>query len=208
MEITSEFPRKQETPTALALERYQILCDYSPDAVVIVDAAGAILQVNAQADALFGYAKSELVGQPVEVLISPAARGTHRRERERYATHPGVRRMGAKRDLSGLRKDGSSFPVEISLSPLDVDGVVVFCSAIRDISERAIIEAELRASEERFRTLVDQASDGIFITDAQGRYQDVNPAGCEMLGYTRQDLLGLSIADIVAPTRSRASPRK
>jgi two-component system cell cycle sensor histidine kinase/response regulator CckA len=203
VEITSEFPSDQRrTPTAL--ERYQILCDYSPDAVVIVDGAGAILQVNAQAEALFGYAQSELVGQPVEVLVSPAARGAHRRERERYAMHPRVRRMGARRDLSGLRKDGSSFPVEINLSPLDVDGGRVFCTAIRDISDRAIIEAALRESEERFRTLVDQASDGIFITDARGRYQDVNPAGCEMLGYTRQDLLGLSIADIVAPAeRSR-----
>jgi PAS domain S-box-containing protein len=164
-----------------------------------VDAAGAILQVNAQAEALFGYGKSELVGQSVEVLIPPAARGAHRRERDRYATHPRVRRMGTRRDLSGLRKDGSTFPVEISLSPLDVDGVVVFCSAIRDISERTLIETELRASEERFRTLVEQASDGIFITDTQGRYQDVNPAGCEMLGYTREELLELSIADIVAP---------
>jgi two-component system cell cycle sensor histidine kinase/response regulator CckA len=190
------------TPSALALERCQILCDYSPDAMVIVDAGGDIILANTQAETLFGYAASELVGQPIELLIPPAAHATHRHERERYVAQPRVRPMGGRRNLSGLRKDGSSVPVEVSLSPLEADGVVVFCSAIRDISDRARVEAQLRASEERFRTLVDQASDGIFITDAQGRYQDANPAGCRMLGYPREELLGLSIADIVVPAET------
>jgi PAS domain S-box-containing protein len=107
--------------------------------------------------------------------------------------------MGARQNFLGRRKDGSTFSVEINLSRVQIDDEVLFCSAVRDVSQRKSIEEQLRESEDRFRMLVEDAPDGIFITDAGGRYQDVNPAGWEMLGYSHDEILAMSITDVLAP---------
>ena len=185
-------------PLARALERFRVLCEFSPDAVVIVDAAGIIRLANPHAEAMFGYAAGELAGQPVETLLPDDMRSAHRRYRGEYIAAPRVRAMGASRRLHGRRRDGTRFPVEISLSPLSGEGMTLVCSAIRDVSDRRVIEEQLRAAELRYRTLVEQATDGIFISDAAGRYLDVNPSGCAMLGYSLDEMLGLSIHDILA----------
>src|SRR5208283_2522819 len=113
-----------------------------PDALVAVNRQGVIIQVNSQTETLFSYTRDELIGQRIEILVPERQRPEHDRHREQFHAKPKIRRMGSGIDLYGRRRDGSEFPVEISLSPIvTADGTIVL-SAIRDISERKRIEED------------------------------------------------------------------
>ena len=123
------------------------LLEGAPDAMVCVDPCGRIVLANAQTERLFGYRRDELMGQPVEILIPGTAREAHRVHRDRYTADPRLRTMGSGMELSALRRDGSAFPTEISLSAIDTDDGLLIIAAIRDVTERL----ELRAERERLR---------------------------------------------------------
>lgn len=128
-------------------ERFRGLLEAAPDAMVIIDQFGSIRLVNSQTVKLFGYERQELIGQPVEMLVPESSRRRHVAHRAQYMDNPRTRQMGSGMDLHGVRKDGSKFPVEISLSPLNTpEGLLVY-SAIRDITERQRIEGKLRQAE-------------------------------------------------------------
>jgi len=122
--------------------------DAAPDGMFIVDAQGQILLANRQAHAMFGFAPSELVGQRVETLLPEAFRASHAAHRNAYGRAPRARPMGSGLDLLARRKDGAEFPVEISLSPMATPDGVVVIAAVRDITERKRIEADLRTLNE------------------------------------------------------------
>ena len=121
---------------------YRTLIDLAPDAMVGVDEAGTIVLVNAQAEALFGYSRDELLGRSVELLVPDAARRAHPRHREDYARDPRPRPMGLGRALAARRSDGTEFPAEISLASVDTDGGRLVSASIRDMTERLAAERE------------------------------------------------------------------
>jgi PAS domain S-box-containing protein len=117
--------------------KFVALVEAAPDAMVCVLASGRIALVNAQVERLFGYRREELIGQPVEVLVPDAFRAVHRRLRTGYVADPQTRPMAAGVELAGLRRDGTTFPAEISLSAIDASEGILVMAAIRDVTERA-----------------------------------------------------------------------
>ena len=129
---------------SLVAARYRELLESTPDAVVIINASGHILFSNTQAESMFGFARAEMLGQPIEMLMPQRYRGTHVHNRLHYFDAPRTRSMGAGFDLRARRKNGEEFPVEISLSPLKTEFGVMGMSAIRDVSDRRRIEEILK----------------------------------------------------------------
>lgn len=130
-------------------QRFSSFLEAAPDAVVIVDQTGKIVRVNGQSEKLFGHSRDELLGQDVEILIPERYRATHQIQRSNFTADPSTRPMGQSLELWCLRKDGSEFPVEISLSLLPDRGGIVIASIIRDVTVRRQMEQELRDADHR-----------------------------------------------------------
>ena len=177
--------------------RFQALLEAAPDAIVIVGADGRIVLVNAQTERLFGYERGELLGERVEILVPERYRHGHGAHRRGYFGAPGTRPMGAGLELYGRRRDGSEFPVEISLSPLETGDGTLAMSAIRDISER-------RGAEARFRALLESAPDAMVIVDSTGGITLVNAQAERLFGYARDEMLGQPV-EMLVPERYRGS---
>ena len=127
-----------------AQESFRRLVESAPNALIMVEPAGRIAQVNVHAESLFGYTREELLGQPVELLVPPQFQTDHPQSRDLFFGEPQVRAMGAGRDLFGLRKDGSEVPVEIGLSPITTGEGTFVVASIIDITERKQIEDEMK----------------------------------------------------------------
>jgi PAS domain S-box-containing protein len=135
---------EQVSASAFDHQLFAGLLESAPDAMIIVDSDGRMVLVNRRTEAIFGYSQDELAGKPIEVLVPQRFRPAHTGHRAAYAHDPRLRPMGAGLELFGLRKDGSEFPVEISLSPLRMEEGLLVVSAIRDITERKRFERELQ----------------------------------------------------------------
>ena len=174
---------------------FRALLEAAPDAMVIVDQQGRIVLANNQTTKLFGYTASELLGQPVEILIPEGARKKHIAHRDVYSRAQRARPMGVGMELSGRRKDGSEFSVEISLSPLETEQGTLVTSAIRDITER-------KKAELKFRALLEAAPDAMVIVDQQGKIVLANAQTEKLFGYAREELLGQSV-EMLMPEMAR-----
>jgi len=175
--------------------RFQRVVEASPSAMVMIRETGLIEMVNGQAELVFGYSRRELLGQPVEMLVPERFRHHHPHLRGSFFGDPRSRPMGAGRDLYGLRKDGSEFPVEIGLNPIETDDGVMVLSAIVDISTR-------RRLEERFRRVVEAAPNAMVMIRVSGQIEMVNAQAELVFGYARSELLGQPV-EMLVPERFR-----
>jgi len=169
------------------------LLEAAPDAMVVIDSVGTIVMANAQADEMFGYGRGDLVSRSIDVLVPAKVEAAHRRHREAYVADPHVRPMGSGHDLQARRKDGSEFPVEISLAPMHTDDGLLISAAVRDVTRK-------RQEERLFRGLLEAAPDAMVIVDSQGCIVLVNARVEEWFGYQRDELVGRSV-ELLVPER-------
>jgi PAS domain S-box-containing protein len=192
-----------------------------PDALAAVNRQGIIVQVNAQTEAMFGYTRDELIGQKIEILVPERQRPVHDQHREQFHARPKIRRMGSGLDLYGRRRDGSEFPVEISLSPVSIGDTTVVLSAIRDISDRKKIEQELRhandelerrksrelrESQNRLGLIMDSSQDAIIGKNLDGIITHWNKGAQQMYGYSPQEAIGQHISMLCPKDRPDEIP--
>ena len=182
-----------------AEEHFRLAVEGAPNGMVIIDRNGVIVLVNSQMEKSFGYATDALLGQPIEMLIAAPLRGQHRAHREGFLTHPTARPMGAGRELYGLRKDGSEFPLEIGLDPLQTNGKSLILASVVDITERKRAEAALHESEERLARTEKFSLVMVTHLDLEGRWLKVPPTLCELFGYTEAELLGHRFHEVTHP---------
>ncbi len=196
MELPEEPPARDlpnAAPMPLDEERFRLAVEASPSAMVMVDRAGRILMVNAETERLFGYLRNELVGRRIEVLVPDRFRGDHPGKRAAFHREPERRPMGAGRELFAVRKDGTEFPVEIGLNPIETPEGSLVLSAIVNITER-------RQAEDRFRLAVESSPYGVVMVDRAGTIVMVNTEAERMFGYGRDELQGLPV-DVLVPKR-------
>lgn len=173
------------------------MLEAAPDAIVVVDPAGQIVMVNSQAQRLFDQPASALVGESIEVLVPPRYRAQHAGHRAGYFGDPRKREMGTNLELAGLRGDGSEFPVEISLSPIEIGGATFAMAAIRDVTSR-------RKTEAKFRGLLEAAPDAMVIVDRAGKISLVNTQTERIFGYSRAEMLGQPV-ELLVPGAVRST---
>jgi PAS domain S-box-containing protein len=175
--------------------RLRQVVEAAPTAMVMVNHTGIIEMVNTQTENIFGYSRIELLGQSIDILLPERFRHQHPHHRASFFSDLSPRAMGSGRDLFGRRKDGSEFPVEVGLNPIETDDGVKVLSAITDISAR-------KRMEERFRQVVEAAPNAMVMVNKSGIIEMVNNQTESIFGYSRIELLGQSI-DILLPERFR-----
>ncbi len=171
-------------------EMIRSLLESAPDAMVVVNSDGRIILVNSQTEKLFGYQRSEILEQPVEILIPGSYHEKHSTHRSLFFDKPQLRPMGVGLKLHGVRRDGSEFPVELSLSPLKTDEGMQVIAAIRDVTD-------IKRAEEKFRGLLESAPDAIVVVNNKGEIVLVNSQLEIIFGFPREEIVGQLVERLV-----------
>ncbi|MBI3525682.1 MAG: PAS domain S-box protein [Betaproteobacteria bacterium] len=196
-------------------ERYALIFETAPDAMLVVDSSGCIERANTQTERMFGYRREEMLGQRVEMLIPGGAQERYRDLRKEPAGDPAQRQKGESRVLMASGQAGRTFPVEINVSPIRMGGALHLIVAVVDVSEQlemrlaleqhqqqleeqvAARTADLEAAEARTRLILESSADGLYGIDTQGKIVFANLAACNLLGYTQEQMIGRVAKDLL-----------
>jgi len=174
------------------------------DGIIVIDAKGLIKAFNPAAERLFGYRTEEMLGQNVKLLMPSPDREQHDRYLAHYMETGVPKIIGTGREVRGRRRDGSTFPLHLSVGRMEIDGQPAFTGILHDLSRRVEIEEALRKSEERLRSIVESAVDGIIVIDERGIIQAFNPSAERLFGYRVSEVLGRNINMLMSsPDRER-----
>ena len=191
---------REVTARKQASQEVEGLLESAPDATCVIDERGTIVRVNAQLERMFGYDRAELVGGPVEQLVPTRLRERHVGHVARYVSEPATRPMGSGLQLIGERRDGSEFPVEVSLSPVRTETKLLVSCTLRDVSER-------RRQERMMQAILEAAPDAMITVDAAHVIRLVNRQAEQLFGYGRDELLGQPI-ELLVPEAVREVHRE
>lgn len=203
----------QKKKVELALKHSEettgLIMNAALDAIICIDTTGIITVWTKQAETIFGWTSEEIVGKKlVDTLVPERYKASHETGFEKYLNTGSGPVLNKPIELTALRSSGKEFPIELIIVPIKQDGREFFCSFIRDISERKKAEEAIRKSEERYRALIEQASDAIMITDQRGNFIEVNTSFCTLFGYTKEELKGMNIIRVIDPEQLKEDPVK
>jgi PAS domain S-box-containing protein len=189
--------------TAMArAERLDAILNMTADGIIVIDAKGRIEAFNRGAQDLFGYHEDEVLGRNVSLLMPAPHHEQHDGYIERYLTTGEARIIGTGREVIGRRRDGTVFPVHLSVREMRIGGERKFTGMLHDLTKRTHLEGALGASEARWRAIIDSAVDGIVMIDAHGRIEAFNHAAERLFGYTIDEVLGRNV-DMLMPSPYR-----
>jgi two-component system sensor kinase FixL len=174
-------------------ERLDAVINMTVDGIIVINTAGTIEAFNRGAERLFGYPASEAIGRNVNMLMPSPYHGEHDAYLERYINTGVATIIGSGRQVTGRRRDGTTFPLHLSVGEMSVGGERKFTGMLHDLSERMRLDEQLRASEARWRSVIDSAADGIVVIDAYGRIETFNPAAERLFGYQESDVIGRNV---------------
>ncbi len=200
MEQVREYGQAQEETGIRARAITRAVLDNASDGVITLNERGIVQSVNSAAERMFGHPADEVVGQNVKVLIPVPHGEQHDTYLSDYLRTGQCSVIGRKRELMGMRKDFTTFPMELVVSELQLNGTCIFTGIVRDITERKRSEGALAASEARMRAILDAAADGIITVDEWGTIESVNEAAEVMFGYKADELVGQDI-QLLVPAR-------
>jgi PAS domain S-box-containing protein len=175
-------------------ERLDAVINTTVDGIIVIDEQGNIEAFNRGAERLFGYHQSEVVGRNVNILMPSPYHEEHDSYLQRYLSTGDARIIGKGREVTGRRRDGTAFPLHLSVGEMRVGGQRKFTGMLHDLTERARLAGQLGSSEARWKAIVESAVDGIIVIDAHGRVETFNPAAERLFGYPAQEVLGRNIA--------------
>jgi two-component system sensor kinase FixL len=199
----AEHAQRQEAAMATSrAERLDAILNMTADGIIVIDAAGRIEAFNRGAQTLFGYPEDEVLGRNVSILMPSPQHEQHDSYLERYLRTGDARIIGIGREVTGRRRDGTVFPVHLSVGEMRISGERKFTGVLRDLTRRVRLEGELGASEARWRAIVDSAVDGIVVIDAHGRVEGFNYAAERLFGYSADEVIGRNV-DTLMPSPYR-----
>jgi PAS domain S-box-containing protein len=181
-------------------ERFHAVAQSATDAVISINQHGDVVFWNVAAQTIFGWEADEMIGKPLKRIYPERFRADHRAGVERVASMGESHLIGKTTECIGLRRDGIEFPIELSLSKWQTHEGTFFTGIVRDITKR-------KRAEEEYRTIINTAMDGFWITDMQGRFLDMNDAYCHLIGYSREELLKMGVQDVEAAEKPEETGR-
>jgi len=174
-------------------ERLSAIINTTVDGIIVIDGRGLIEDFNPAAERLFGYSESEVVGRNVSMLMPAPYHDEHDHYLHRYQQTGQPAIIGTGREVRGRRKDGSIFPLHLSVGEMFIDGERKFTGVLHDLTRRVELEEQLRASESKWRAVIESAIDGIIVIDARGGIEAFNPAAAKMFGYDEAEVIGQNV---------------